>query len=151
MITLVPQPATPEQVQSWAQASNQLVTALSEKLAKRIGSHDPSRLEEYVNELIGWFLEKENTLESLRQDAPQLHEALFGVISRHATRLSFIGSPELATAQQILRYEVETLAAEFKQSVWNISGDSAQQLALGTIVEWLMRCPLDFPPYTHAV
>jgi hypothetical protein len=78
LITLLPQPATLEQVQSWAQ-SNQLVTALSEKLAKRIGSHDPSRLEEYVNESIGWFLEKENALESLRQDAPQLHEALFGV------------------------------------------------------------------------
>jgi hypothetical protein len=151
LITLPPQPATMEQIQSWAQASNPLVTALSGKLAKRLGSHDPSRLDEYVDESIGLFLEKENALESLRQDAPQLHEALAGVISRHATRLSFIGSPEQATAQQILKSEVETLVAEFKHSVGNLSDDSAQQLALGTIVEWLMRCPLDFPPYGHVV
>ena len=151
LITLPAQPPTQEQIDSWAQASNPLVAALSEKLAKRLGSHDPARLDEYVQESIGWFLEKENALELLRQDAPQLHEALFGVISRHATRLSFIGSPDLATAQQILKSEVETLVTEFKQSVWNLSDDSAQQLALGTIVEWLLRCPLDFPPYTHAV
>jgi hypothetical protein len=151
LITLPPQPPTPEQIDSWTQASNPLVTALSEKLAKRLGSHDPARLDECVQESIGWFLEKENALESLRQDAPQLHEALFGVISRHATRLDFIGFPDQATAQQILKSEVETLVAEFKQSVPNFSDDSAQQLALGTIVEWLLRCPLDFPPYGHAV
>jgi hypothetical protein len=151
LIRLPPHAATPEQIQTWAQASNPLVTALSEKLAKRSGSHDPARLNEYVNETIGWFLEKENTLESLRQEVPQLHEALLAVISRHATRLSFVGSPEQATPQQILKSEVETLVAEFKQSIWNLSDDSAQQLALGTIVEWLMRCPLDFPPYRHVV
>jgi hypothetical protein len=151
LIRLPPQPATQEQIQTWAQASDPLVTALSEKLAKRTGSHDPTRLNEYVDESIGWFLEKENALELLRQDAPQLHEALLGVISRHARRLSFLGSPEHATAQQILKSEVDTLVAEFKQSVWNLSEDSAQQLALGTIVEWLMRCPLDFPPYRHVV
>jgi len=151
LITLPPQPPTPEQIDSWTQASNPLVTALSEKLAKRLGSHDPAQLDEYVLESISWFLEKENALESLRQDAPQLHEALAGVISRHATRLSFVGSPEQATAHQILKSEVETLVAEFKQSVPNFSDDSAQQLALGTIVEWLLRCPLDFPPYRHAI
>jgi hypothetical protein len=116
LITLLPQSATAEEIQSWAQASNPLVTALSGKLEKRLGSHDPLRLDEYVNESIRWFLEKENALESLRQDAPQLHEALAGVISRHATKLSFIGSPEQSTAQQILKSEVESLVAEFKQA-----------------------------------
>jgi hypothetical protein len=111
LISLPPQSATPDEIESWAQGSNP----------------------------------------SVRQVAPQLHEALVGVISRHATRLSFIGSPEHATAQEILKSEVDTLVAEFKQSVPNFSDDSAQQLALGTIVEWLMRCPLDFPPYGHAV
>ena len=150
LITLPLQPPTTEQIENWTQASNPLVTALAEKLAKRIGPHDPARLDEYVQESISWFLEKENALESLRQHAPQLHEALVGVISRHATRLSFIGPPEEASPHQILKSEVETLVAEFKQTVPNFSDDSAQQLALGTIFEWLLRCPLDFPPYRHA-
>jgi hypothetical protein len=150
LIVLPPQPPTLEQIESWAQASDPLVAALAEKLAKRMGAHDPARLDEYVQESISWFLEKENALESLRQRAPQLHEALAGVISRHATRLSFIGPPEEASPHQILKSEVETLVSEFKQTVPNFSDDSAQQLALGTIVEWLLRCPLDFPPYHHA-
>jgi hypothetical protein len=41
--------------------------------------------------------------------------------------------------------------AEFKHSVPNFSDDNAQQLALGTIIEWLLRCPLDFPPYSDVV
>jgi hypothetical protein len=43
LITLPPQPPTPEQIDRWTQASNPLVTALSEKLAKRLGSHEPGR------------------------------------------------------------------------------------------------------------
>jgi hypothetical protein len=42
------------------------------------------------------------------------------------------------------------LTAELKQSIPNFSDGSAQQIALGTIAEWLLRCPLDFPPYGHA-
>jgi hypothetical protein len=42
------------------------------------------------------------------------------------------------------------LIAELKQSIPNFSDGSAQQIALGTIAEWLLRCPLDFPPYGHA-
>jgi len=85
LISLPAQPPTAEQIDVWTQASNPLVTSLSEKLAKRIGSHDPARLNESVNEAIGWFLEKENALETLRQVAPQIHEALLGVITRHST------------------------------------------------------------------
>ncbi len=32
----------------------------------------------------------------------------------------------------------------------NISDAGAHQLALGTLADWLMRCPLDFPPYSYA-
>ncbi|MFT8247241.1 hypothetical protein [Roseomonas sp. BN140053] len=149
-ISLPPQPATAAQISSWTQASNPLVSDLSRKLTKRIGPRDPAKLDAAVQDMVGLFLEKENTLDSLRRDAPHLHEALAAVISRHATRLSFYGSPEDATPYYILRSEVESLTAELKQSVPNFSDGSAQQIALGAIAEWLLRCPLDFPPYGHA-
>jgi hypothetical protein len=149
-ITLPPQPATAAQIDNWAQASNPLVTALSRKLVKRIGSGDSAQLDSAVQEMVGLFLEKENTLDSLRRKAPQLHEALAAIVSRHAAKLSFYGSPENATPHHILRSEVDSLIAELKQSIPNFSDGSAQQIALGTIAEWLLRCPLDFPPYGHA-
>jgi hypothetical protein len=91
--------------------------------------------------MVGLFLEKENTLDSLRREAPQLHETLAAI---------FYGNPENATPHHILRSEVDSLVAEMKQSIPNFSDGSAQQIALGTIAEWLLRCPLDFPPYGHA-
>jgi hypothetical protein len=36
------------------------------------------------------------------------------------------------------------------KEVPNVSDANAHQLALGTLADWLMRCPLDFPPYHHA-
>ena len=149
-ISLLPQPPTAAQVHNWTQASNPLVADLSRKLIKRIGSGDLAKLDAAVQEMVGLFLEKENTLDSLRRDAPNLHEALAAVISRHAARLSFYGNPDDATPHHILRSEVESLTAELKQSIPNFSDGSAQQIALGTIAEWLLRCPLDFPPYGHA-
>jgi hypothetical protein len=149
-ISLPPQPPTAEQVHTWTHAWNPLVTDLARKLRKRIGSGDPAQLDEAVLGMVGFFLEKENTLDSLRRDAPQLHEALAAVISRHAAKLSFYGSPENVTPHHILRSEVESLTAELQQSIPNFADSSAQQIALGAVAEWLLRCPLDFPPYGHA-
>jgi hypothetical protein len=148
-ISLPSQPATSSEIESWTQASNPLVIALTRKLIKRIGSGDQAELDRSVHEMVGLFLEKENTLDALRQNAPQLHEALAAVISRHARRLSFQGSPDDATPHQILRTEVDALIAEMRESIPNFSIGSAEQIALGTIAEWLLRCPLDFPPYGH--
>jgi len=89
-------------------------------------------------------------LESLRRATPELHESLVGVITRHLTRLTFYGAPDEATPHQILRSELESLEAELKLGIPNFADASAHQIALGTLVEWLLRCPLDFPPYSHA-
>jgi hypothetical protein len=148
-ISLLSQPATPAEIESWTQASDPLVMSLTRKLIKRIGPGDQAELDRNVHQMVGLFLEKENTLTALRQNAPQLHEALAAVISRHATRLSFHGSPDDATPHQILRTEVDALIKEMTESIPNFSVGSAQQIALGTIAEWLLRCPLDFPPYGH--
>jgi hypothetical protein len=150
IITIPSQQPTNADIASWTQASNPLVSALSAKLSKRLSTADPIQLSKAVQEAVGWFLEKENALESLRRVAPQLHETLLGVITRHLTGLTFYGPPENASPHQILRSELENLKAELKQGVPNFSEASAHQIALGTVVEWLLRCPLDCPPYSHA-
>ncbi len=111
---------------------------------------DPAQLDKDVQQAVGWFLEKENALDSLRRTAPQLHEALLAVIARHLAALTLSGPPDDTSPHQILRSELENLRAELKVGVPNFSDASAHQIALGTVVEWLLRCPLDFPPYGHA-
>jgi hypothetical protein len=147
-MSLPVQPATCQQIEQWSEASEGLVTALKTKLAKRVGVNE-EKLGESVGEAIQWFLNRENTLETLRGTFPELHEALMSVIQRHGQRLTLYGPPANGAADQILRVELEALVAALKE-IPNITDTSAQQLALGTLADWLMRCPLDFPPYSHA-
>jgi hypothetical protein len=136
-----------QEIHEWAEASNPLVSNLAQKLSKRVGRLE---LEEAVHQAIGWFLERDNALQTLRENTPQLYEALAGVISRRATRLNFFGPPPCGTANEILKTEFEALTKEFEKIVPNFTADSAQKLALGTLAEWMLRCPLDFPPYSHS-
>src|ERR1039458_8754102 len=69
------QPASTQQVEQWSEASESLATTLKTKLAKRVGG-DEEQLSESVGEAIRWFLDRENTLETLRGTFPELHEAL---------------------------------------------------------------------------
>jgi hypothetical protein len=142
-------PPTQTDIENWTQASDPLVSALSTKLTKRLGNIDASELNKEVQKSVGYFLEKENALDALRRFAPQLHEALLGVVSRHLTGLTFHGPSVSGGPHQILRSELESLKKEIKEAVPNFSEASAFQIALGTLVEWLLRCPLDFPPYNH--
>jgi hypothetical protein len=143
-------PPSSFEIEAWTTQSNPLVVALSSKLKKRIGSGDPVDLEAAVNEAVGWFLERDNALEALRKAAPQLHEVVIGIISRQVSILQMAGPYPDGTPHAILRSEVENLKRQLKEGVANFSDATAHQMALGTVAEWLMRCPLDFPPYHHA-
>jgi hypothetical protein len=147
-ISIPVQPASSQQIEEWSEASESLVTTLKNKLGKRVGDEE-EKLNESVSQSIRWFLDRENTLETLRGTFPELHEALMGVILRHGQRLSLYGPPTDGAPHQILRTELESLMKALKE-IPNVTDASAHQLALGTLADWLMRCPLDFPPYTHA-
>lgn len=142
-------PPTEQEIDDWAHEGNPLVLNLTKKLQKRVNTSDPAQFNSEVRDIIGWFLEKENALQTLRNIAPQLHEAIVGVISRRTNRLQLYGPPPDGAAHHILRSEVEALVADLRDNVPNFALNSAEQLALGTVAEWLLRCPLDFPPYDH--
>lgn len=147
-ISLAAQPASTQQIEQWSESSESLVNTLRTKLSKRVGA-DEEKLGESIGEAIRWFLDRENALEALRATLPDLHEALMGVILRHGQRLSLYGPPADGAAHQILRTELEALMKALKD-IPNVADAAAHQLALGTVSDWLMRCPLDFPPYNHA-
>jgi hypothetical protein len=149
-ISLPLQPPTEQEIEKWTEECNPLVSAVERKLRKRCGGHESVDLGGSVREVVGWFLERENSLADLRSTSPQLHEALIGVIARHDARLSLYGPPAIGAAHDILRHEVEALSSEFKETMPNLTPNSVDQMTRGTVADWLLRCPLDFPPYDHA-
>ncbi len=149
LIQIPSNPPTPQEVEDWRSGYSGLTQNLAEKLAKRVGIQDPTLLEQAVEQAVGWFLERENILETLRVEAPEFHEALVSVITRHTATLQFHGPPSEGTANAILRTELDKFTAELQLEIPNFSKASAEQIARGTIADWLLRCPLDFPPYRH--
>jgi len=144
-------PATSKEIEAWTNSSNDLVKNLTDKLRKRVNSSDKKKLEEAVETAIGWFLNRENTLDDLRVNAPELHETLMEIIARHTECLTLYGPTADGSPSQILRTELESLKADIEKSIPNFSSQSVHQMAIGTIADWLIRCPLDFPPYNNHV
>lgn len=146
-VSLPSAPASLEEITAWSQTSDALVDTLTGKLRKRVLASDPGELQDHVKKVIGWFLERENALETLRLRAPEFHEALAEIISRRLDRLTFFGPQPEGSAHDILRDELKELTGELQTGVPNFSPASAHTVAFGTLADWLMRCPLDFPPY----
>jgi hypothetical protein len=149
-IVMVPsQRVSVDDIEEWSTTSETLVTTLTTKLQKRVSSSQ-SGIRDSVVEAISWFLERENALDTLRHRAPEFYETLLGVISRHASRLTLYGPPPTGTPHEILRREVADLRANLQAAVPNMAAQSIEMIAMGTVADWLMRCPLDFPPYSYA-
>ena len=130
----------------WSKRAPSLVLNLRRKLQKRMSEKNRT-LDNDVEEAIGWFLAKENALESLRSVSPDLHETVEGIFRGRLSQLRLFGSPQDGDVRKILQDEFEGLVSRLRSQIPNISIESAEQLALGTISQWMMNCPLNFPPY----
>jgi hypothetical protein len=67
-------------------------------------------------------------------------------LSGRRRRLAFAGLQGGPAPGAILNTEIEKLIAAIKSAAPNLSDGNAEQIAFGTVSEWIMRCPLDFPP-----
>src|SRR3546814_16558342 len=65
-------------------------------------------------------------------------------IQHRARLLNFAGPRGGPQPGNILHTELENLTGAIKESAPSLSNGNAQEIALGTISEWIMRCPLDF-------
>jgi hypothetical protein len=145
-ITIPIKEATDQDILDWRNTSAAtLLNNLTTKLQKRTMS--PSSLESDVDLFIKMFLEKENAIEYLRNEAPQLHEIVTKAINQKLTRLRMEGHRTEGTASVVLREEIESLEAILTGKIHNLSSISSDAIVNGTVGEWLIRCPLDFPPY----
>lgn len=142
---IVVQDATQLDRTTWAENASPLVEDLRRKLAKRVQvSASP---DQHTDKAIGWFLNGQNLLQILRSRAPSIHDRVLSAISRRLDLLELAGPSSAASAETALRFEFEGLKAELKREAPHFSDANVHTIAMGALAEWLMRCPLDFPPY----
>jgi hypothetical protein len=136
----VPLPTEQEMIQ-WQAGSPDLLANATNKLLKRVG---PKEIQETLAEAVKCFLQGNSLLEALRSNSPDLHEKVIGAVTNRSRRLSFAGPQGGPSPDSILNTEIDILIAAIKSAALNLSGDHVQQIALGAVSEWIMRCPLDF-------
>ncbi|MEA1013897.1 hypothetical protein [Sphingosinicella sp. LY1275] len=142
-------PASDVEIKEFEKSEGALVENLSTKLLKRCfaGGFDyTGKKERYVAK----FIERENVLDRLRSDSPHIYEAIKKAIDRRTEQLEMIGNPSDESASAIFKIAFQELVAEIEHGLPALTRASADAIALGTLSDWLMRCPLDFPPYDDA-
>ena len=138
----VPHP-TKEEVGRWEAGSRDLLLNATTKLTKRTGE---GKVQEAVAEAVRSFLHCNATLDALRSGSPDLHERVMSAVSGRRRRLTLAGPQGGPAPGAILNTEIDSLIVAIKSAAPNLSDDNAEQIAFGTVSEWIMRCPLDFPP-----
>ncbi|HPB21966.1 MAG TPA: hypothetical protein PLL48_06535 [Novosphingobium sp.] len=139
----VPAP-TPEELQDWEAGSPDLLANAAAKLGKRVSGPAVSVA---VAQGVEAFLLGNVLIDALRRSAPDLHDKVAAAIQRRARTLNFAGPQGGTLPSNILHSEIAALTSAIKEAAPTLSDANAQEIALGTISEWIMRCPLDFPDY----
>jgi hypothetical protein len=128
---------------AWQAGSANLLANATTKLAKRTA---PGTVEAAVSDGVELFLKGNALVDALRSSAPDLHEKVAAAISVRARRLAYIGPQGGPIPSNILNTELEVLISAIRDAAPTLSPANAEEIALGTVSDWIMRCPLDFPP-----
>lgn len=122
--------------------SSDLVANLRRKLAKRLRSGEP--IEDASDAAIREYIASQNALESLRLSAPEAHEKILAFISQRMRRLVLVGGRRGHSPAETLEAEIDGFVAGLRERLPLLDPETLDQLAIGTISQWLMLCPLDF-------
>ncbi len=141
-VSLSVQPPTKQELDEWQAGSPNLLANAITKLSKRMV---PGSVHDAVVDGVEFFLKSNALIDALRSSAPDLHEKVDAAISGRVRRLSYIGPQGGPTPSNIMNVELNTLINAIKDAAPTLSHVNAEEIALGTLSDWIMRCPLDFP------
>jgi hypothetical protein len=137
----IPEP-TGSQIDVWQAGSKDLLANARHKLLKRTTAE---KLQDAVADATRLYLQHTALMEALRSSAPELHDKLSSAIASRRRQLEFAGPKGGTTPNGILNAEIENLEGVVKDAAPNLSAENVDQIVLGTMSEWIMQCPLDFP------
>lgn len=136
-------PATTDQIVDWAKSNSGLALVLDNKLKRLPTITSDEKRRDFHTKVLKWYLEGESILDALRK-FPELYEKVIKTKS-HREGLLAIAAVSGGSSQEILTSSVQELLSSLKNEVKGLHSFSSEKLAYGTVADWLLRCPLDFP------
>ena len=139
----------PDEIQEWADTNDELVNKLDSKIIAYSGETRPHRIRDLRERWITSFIVAENMLKKLEVTYPGVWIGLAELRRRKEARLYLKYSSTRAGAD-VLNETIEELQAAILKRVPNLDERHAEDVAVGTVAEWLHRCPLKFPNETSS-
>lgn len=104
----------------------------------------PDQIRKRRDAYIRAHLHRENALSNLKLNHPALWDRSIQVLDAEEQRLAAVGASSDLPGKQ-LQESLDRLESALQKDLPDISGSFATTVAMGTIGDWLIRCPLDFP------
>lgn len=143
-VALSVQTPSESDLSAWKEGSPDLLATATKKLIKRTG---PDGVQAAVTNAVQSFLQANALMDFLRSSAPDIHEKVIAAIAARTRRLEFAGPRGGHEPAAILHGEVDRLVSAIREAAPTLSLANAEEIAFGTVSEWIMRCPLDFPAH----
>lgn len=140
---LVVEHPTPEAVD--AANDGVIGTRLLTKLHRAFGQTVPTdEIRRKRREYVRAHLHRENTLDAMRRDHPALWERSLKCIAAEECRLVAIGATSEIPGEQ-LSNSIDRIEKSLHGDLPTLERATVTEIAVGTVSDWLVRCPLDFP------
>jgi hypothetical protein len=135
---------TPKDISAAGQTS--IGAKIDEKLARAYGTVTTDKqVATKRDAYIKAHLCRENALEQLRQNHSVLWERAFLSLDAEETRLIALGAGSTTLPAEQLQESTKRIEESLAKALPTLSAGIITQIALGTVSDWLIRCPLDFP------
>jgi hypothetical protein len=127
-----------------AQPDGEMTLRLRGKLLRAFPNSTPGEIEKRKGNFIRAHLTRENALYEMRDNHPILWEQSRICIDAEENRLLTIGAGSGAPVDQ-LDASVTRIERSLARDLPTVAASVVTEIAVGTISDWLLRCPLDFP------
>jgi len=134
-------------IQEWAGNNDVFANRLDQKIKAYSGELVDEKVRDLREKWIGSFIKAENLLKKLKATAPGVWEEFRGIKQRREGKL-YLKYNKASAPSQVLDQTIAELMNELVNKVPNLGSDQAEDIAVGTVSEWLHRCPLNFPSST---
>ena len=129
-----------------AVGATSIAARIDAKLARAYGpAATDTQIAQRRDAYIKAHLYRENALDQLRQNHSILWERAFQTLEAEETRLIAVGASSATMPAEQLETSTERIEVSLAKTLPTVSTGIVTQIALGTVSDWLIRCPLDFP------
>jgi hypothetical protein len=137
----------PTTVNDWVAGNDQLVAQLYRKVLM-IRRGDEEGAKQLRDHFVKHFLDGQNALAKLRNDFPEMFEAVDRI---KKDKEHFLATESLSTsalAPEHLKQTINSLESDIAAKLQSLDRFNVKQFVQEAVADWLLRCPLDFPNST---